>query len=401
MASVVTDSQPGPNEPGTACLQDRLEQSAMVTSRLSHDFGNYLTGIMGFTELSLSQATADTPLHRFLTEVLQSAREGADWIRRLHLFCRRGASEAWPCLLTSVLAETEIGLRNAGVSSLRWEAKCPDDLPLLAIDAGSLQTALTEVATNAQEAMQDQGTLTLSARTVELTEADVRELLGALQPGRHVEIAITDNGPGIAADVRARLFRDIFLSTKPRHRGLGLLAVYGILHRFHGGLKMAEPIANQGASIRFYIPVANVECPALSADAAPPRVLLVHAIPLLFDSMRRILEAHGCTVETAVASPTTRAALPSPGQSFGLIIVETALPQKSGFDLARRILEQDRRARFLFIHTPASFHGLAEEDLLKRFDILRWPLDPPAFLQAVQTALGRTMPEPGAGNPSR
>src|SRR5580692_10209648 len=89
----------GANE-SAGCLQERLEQSAVVTSRLCHDFGNFLTGIMGFTELGLTQAEPDSIQQRFLTEVLTSARQGAEWIRRLHLFCRRGAPQVWPTLLS-------------------------------------------------------------------------------------------------------------------------------------------------------------------------------------------------------------------------------------------------------------------------------------------------------------
>src|SRR5262245_24738833 len=84
-------------------VRTRLEMAAAITSRLAHDFGNYLTGILGFTELGLSQATADTPQHRYLQEVLQSAQQGAAWIHRLQLFCRRNAGPSWPTRLATVL----------------------------------------------------------------------------------------------------------------------------------------------------------------------------------------------------------------------------------------------------------------------------------------------------------
>src|SRR5262249_16217087 len=42
-----------------ARLQDRLESAAQLTGKLAHDFGNVLTGILGFAELSLSQLPAD------------------------------------------------------------------------------------------------------------------------------------------------------------------------------------------------------------------------------------------------------------------------------------------------------------------------------------------------------
>jgi DNA-binding NtrC family response regulator len=137
--------------------------------------------------------------------------------------------------------------------------------------------------------------------------------------------------------------------------------------------------------LRLYVPVAYVSGPALTVHAGQPRILLVRANVSLFETMRKILEARGCAVETA-----TLDAYPPQGRSFALIVIETALPQMTGFDLARRILEQDPKANFLFVHTQGSFHALAEEDLLKRFDLLRWPLEPQALLHAVQTALART-----------
>ena len=136
-----------------------------------------------------------------------------------------------------------------------------------------------------------------------------------------------------------------------------------------------------------YVPVAAIKGPMLTVKNGVPHVLLVHANSVLFESIRKILEAHGCRISMAAGSPSALGVYASPGQSFALVVTETVLPQMSGFDLARRILDHDANARFLFLHTQASFHGLAEEDLLKRFDMLRWPLQPRDLLQAVHAAL--------------
>jgi CheY-like chemotaxis protein len=240
---------------------------------------------------------------------------------------------------------------------------------------------------NSSEAADEKGLFSISGRVVQLTEGDCHGILGSTQPGQYVEIVTADNGPGFAPDVRPRLFHDIFFSTKPRHRGLGLLVVYGTMHRFRGGLKLDPPTANPGACVRLYVPAVEVKGPALTATAEQPHVLLVHANLPLFDAMRKILEGRGCTVESA-----TLDAFSVQGRSFSLIVIETTLPQVTGFDLARRILEQDPKAKLLFVHTQGSFHGLAEEDLLKRFTLLRWPLEPRTLLQAVQTAMERHAP---------
>jgi CheY-like chemotaxis protein len=185
--------------------------------------------------------------------------------------------------------------------------------------------------------------------------------------------------------VGPRLFRDIFFSTKPRHRGLGLLVVYGTLYRFGGGLKR-DATAAPGARWRLYVPIADVAGSALTAHDGQPRVLLVHANEPIFEGMRKILEARGCAVESTAAFD----AFTLPGRTFTLIVIETTLPQMNGFHLARRILEHDPKANILFAHTQGSFLGSTEEDLLKRFDLMRWPLEPPTLLEAVQVALKRT-----------
>src|SRR5262249_21668086 len=81
------------------------------------------------------------------------------------------------------------------------------------------------------------GVVTLSARLVELGEADCQELLGGAGPGPHLEVTVADTGGGLSPEARRRLFHEVFFSTKPRHRGLGLAQVYGLLQGCRGGLR--------------------------------------------------------------------------------------------------------------------------------------------------------------------
>jgi signal transduction histidine kinase len=376
-----------PAVPSNDKLCRKLEQTAQVASKLSHDFGNYLTGILGFTELSIPLIPSGGVLPRYLQEVLQSARQGSEWIKRLQWFCRRGGHNSWPTELSSVLDDAKI---RSGPGPLpKWEKKIPLDLPLLAIDATSLQTLLSELASNAREATQGQGVLTFAATATELTEAACLALVGDARPGRFVEIAVSDDGPGFTAEARTKLFHEPFFSTKPRQRGLGLMVSYGILYRFHGGLRVDhDEVAPKGACVRVYVPAATVAA-AAAANENKPHLLLVHPDPLLFESLRKILEWQGYRVSLALTAQTALSLYQTPGQSFALILAEAQLPQLSGFDLARRILEHDPRASFLFLYTQSSFQGLPEEEMLKRFTVLRWPVETATFVETVRTTLAR------------
>ena len=282
---LIPRQKPTIDSPTSAEWKQRLDLAALVTGRLSHDFGNYLTGIMGFTELSLMHVDADSAPHRFMQEVLEAARNGADWLRRLHHFCRRGPMGGWPTVISSVLAAEEARLRSTGMAGMRWLTEVPADLSLVAMDALSLQTALAELANNACEATKFEGTIRIKAGVIELTQAECRALLGSAAPGRFVRLSVADDGPGFTPQHRERLSRELFFSTKPKQRGLGLPVVYGILQRCAGALRIGAPTEGAGARVELYLPVADI-APVTPRPDAPP-VLVVQSDPHLLESMRR------------------------------------------------------------------------------------------------------------------
>ena len=173
---------------------------------------------------------------------------------------------------------------------MQWQAKLPAELPLLAIDADALQMAVAEIVANARDAAKDQGTISITARTVELGAADCRCLLGTASPGPFVEISISDDGPGMSAEQRAKLLSEIFFSTKSRHRGLGLLVVYGIMHRCGGGIRIEPAPAGTGICVKLFVPRAAVDASPIAAASESPHILVVHGDPLLTSSMRDLLQ---------------------------------------------------------------------------------------------------------------
>jgi len=365
-------------------LHDNLEQAAVVASRLCHDFGNYLTGVLGFTELGLSQATPNSVLHRYLLEVLQSAQKGADWIHRLHWFCRRAGAPVWPTPILDVLIEETH--RYGPTPKLRFEIDAAADLPLADIEAAALRTILTELINNAREATTQETVVTITARSVALSGAHARALLGSPGAGEFIELTVSDTGPGMALEHRSKLFRELFLSTKPRHRGLGLLIVYGKMQRFHGGLELVAPPSGRGFAVRLLLPVAGVSGPPFRSGDSP-KVLAVHPNPLCLETMRRILEARGSRVTIATSADAALNTVMTPGNVFELIVTETALPNRSGFSLARKVRDYASDTAFLFVQAQSVMNNLDEDAALKRFPILRGPIDVRIFVDGVQSAL--------------
>jgi signal transduction histidine kinase len=82
------------------------------------------------------------------------------------------------------------------------------------------------------------GSLWLSSRTMDA--------------GTRVVLEITDNGPGIPAEIRDRIFEPFF-TTKKTGTGLGLSIAYGILEQ-HGGTLQVQSPTGGGTTILITLP---------------------------------------------------------------------------------------------------------------------------------------------------
>jgi signal transduction histidine kinase len=233
--------------------RQRFDEAATAARRIAHDYGNVLTGILGFSELAATQAPRGGVLAGYLDEVRRAAKQGEQLTNRLRLFTRRGWPRNQPACLASVLADEARRLRGQ-FPGARLEIALPPDLPTPAIDAEPLRHLLAQLLDNAAEAAVGRGTVRLTARAAALSADDCLDLFGAARPGPHVELAVEDGGCGLTDEARQRLLVDPFFTTKPRQRGYGLAVAYGILAAHHGALAVGP--SGGGTAARAYLPVA-------------------------------------------------------------------------------------------------------------------------------------------------
>jgi nitrogen fixation/metabolism regulation signal transduction histidine kinase len=131
-----------------------------------------------------------------------------------------------------------------------------EELPAILADRDQLVQVLTNLVQNGIEA----------ATAAERRPEVVVSL--ALRGERELRIEVRDNGPGIAAEVRDRLFEP-YVSTKPEGTGLGLAIVQTILHE-HGGEISVSDTPGVGAVFEVILPVDGPSllerAPASSTD---------------------------------------------------------------------------------------------------------------------------------------
>src|SRR5262249_1833015 len=116
----------------------QMETATLVIGRLAHDFGNIMTGILGFAELSLIHLTAQSPARSYVEEIMNSAHHGAAWIRKLQAFSRCNKSRILPMPLASLVAIEEERLRQAWGNRVTLLVALPADLPSVDMDGDSV-----------------------------------------------------------------------------------------------------------------------------------------------------------------------------------------------------------------------------------------------------------------------
>jgi len=133
-------------------------------------------------------------------------------------FARMPSPKTVPTALRALLDDT-LALYDGLFSELRFERRFAADLPLVRVDPEQMRRVVINLVDNAVEAMERRGVIMLE------THHD---------PANHLaRIVVADDGPGITAADREKLFMPYF-STKRRGSGLGLAIVRRIIAE-HGG----------------------------------------------------------------------------------------------------------------------------------------------------------------------
>jgi CheY-like chemotaxis protein len=366
---------------------------------VTHEFGNVLTGILGFAELALGQVPRDGVLRGYLQELHRAALAGALLTNQLRLFASRRPypPQATPFgeVVDAEVARTRELLGERGESGATW----PEELPPIIPEREHLRTILAAVLDNAREALGPGGRITLTARAVELEPADCRALLGSAQPGPCLEVTIRDDGCGIAPEVRQRLFLEQFVTTKAKHRGLGLCIVYGLLFGYRGGLRLCDTSGTSGTTVQLVLPFAPAPVPGQSrtteerpapAAAGGLRILVVDDDPRVRTVVQRTLERAGYRVQTAGSALEALASYAAARfDPFRLVVSDVAMPQIDGIELARRLLLHDPQLRLLFMSGEVSLEQTQAAWPAQPFELVAKPFHADGLLQAVRNTLHR------------
>jgi two-component system, LuxR family, sensor kinase FixL len=232
----------------------RLSAMGQMAAMVAHELNQPLTAISNYMEAAdaLLGRGGDTQIPRIrdaIARASQQAIRAGQIIQRLRGLAMRGDGERRiepiPPLVKEAAELALIGSKHRGVN-IRIE----DELGHITVfvDKIQIQQVLLNLLRNAAEAVADQERREIALLT------EVRD--------DTVQISVVDNGPGLPAAVKAKLFQP-FVSTKATGMGVGLSICHTIISA-HDGRLWAEPNPDGGTIFRLTLPTARA---AERADA--------------------------------------------------------------------------------------------------------------------------------------
>lgn len=321
----------------------KLEALGTLAGGIAHDMNNMLAAIRGVAEAASHQIEAGSQLHQDLQHILSAADQGAALTRNLLGCARKGKRRSEAFDGAKIAHDVVAILQRTAPKRVRLEVVnlCAPTASAAAIgDADQVFHALMNLCLNAIDATEGQTDIAI---VVSMIEADHDEV-APLPNGAYLSIAVRDDGQGMAADVRERIF-DPFFSTKGEgHSGLGLSMAYGTAVDHNGRIDIdSEP--GRGTVMTMLLPATSkVEQRAPSparqgAGRIDLPVLIIDDEHLLRRSVTRLLIANGVASVEAAGGQEGLDELAR--QRFAAIVLDLSMPQMDGTECLRRIRKQD------------------------------------------------------------
>ncbi|NTV01779.1 MAG: PAS domain S-box protein [Chlorobiaceae bacterium] len=142
------------------------------------------------------------------------------------------------------------------------------DLPLVHGDSAKIRQVVMNLATNAQDAMPEGGTITIETKLVDY-DKDQTETKGVLV-GRYVELVVSDTGTGVSPDILPFIFEPFFTTRHSELKsGLGLSSVMGIVKQHKGYIDVDSHIG-KGSKFTVTLPIYAGEMSGSTATDADP-----------------------------------------------------------------------------------------------------------------------------------
>ncbi|MBP8829723.1 MAG: response regulator, partial [Desulfobacter sp.] len=276
--------------------------------------------------------------------ILKASDRAKKLISQILSFSRQTQGETTPVLVQPIVKETLSLLRETIPKTIRIIQHIDMNCGPIMGDPTQIHQVIMNLCTNAYQAMENSGgTLTVELCETDIDKHEIPRFLD-LQPGRYLQLLISDTGVGMDKEIALKIFEPYFTTKKVgKGTGLGLSVVHGIVKKAGGEIKViSEP--DKGTCFYIYLPVlgsypetASLPIVENNCMKGTGHILLVDDEEQIVKMEEKFLRRLGYETTACTSSAEALEIFKANPNRFHLMITDLTMPELTGEALAREL----------------------------------------------------------------
>ena len=225
---------------------EKLKSLGVLAGGIAHDFNNFLSGIAGNISLAKLDVKPTDEIYSRLQEMEKATMRAKDLTQQLLTFSKGGEP-------VKRLTRLDVLVKEAALFAIRGSnVDCHfdfrTDLWPAQVDESQIAQAIHNLIFNADQAMPEGGTISISGQNVSLgAERHI-----SINPGKYVKLSVRDRGTGIQPEHLQKIF-DPYFTTKHKGSGLGMAVTHSIIEKHSGRITVFSKLGS-GTTFHIYLP---------------------------------------------------------------------------------------------------------------------------------------------------
>jgi len=362
----------------------KMEAFGQLAGGVAHDFNNFLTAILGYSDLLVAEVDGRGTGAKYLSEIRSAAGRAASLTKQLLTFSRREPLEPRVLNVNKLIHDLERSMLRLLGENISVLCELMPEKKHIKVDPDQFTQIIINLAVNARDAMPAGGTLVLKTEAISTNGKSPAEL----PRGKYVSISVIDNGMGMSDEVKEHLFEPFFTTKEDRHgSGLGLATCYGIV-RQSGGHLIVESELGKGTAVHIYLPevVAPPPAPYRKRPKLPSgneTILVVEDDISVRHVAVRTLRMLGYNVLEAFRADEAKRLIEC--NIVNLVVSDVVLPDMSGCDFAHWTRTNSPSTQILL--TSGYLPEITLDTPASDLPFLSKPFDPEQLAERVRASL--------------
>jgi len=363
-------------------LSDRFEGMEAIARRVVHQVREHLAPI-ALNAAMIAEKTTDLEIQRLSEQIISSTTQSGQILQHVSSLGQTPTISIMEVDLKLVIDHIKNFVDLKLPKTIQFVLRAHDSLPPAKGDFGTVIEMLEILITNAREALQGEGKITLSIH--------FKETLHDESNHPSVVFRLEDDGLGIPKHLRSEIF-DPYFTTKDAmlHPGTGLAKCMALSRRLDARLRLDYDYTS-GAAFEFSLPVAAPEpkSPSTEQKGLGQIILIVDDEEAVLKTEKLFLENRGFKVITAANGAQGLSLFLERQDSLQLLITDISMPYMDGLALMKAVQEKSPDLPILVTTGTNQSDEQAKLKELGVTAVLCKPFAPRLLLEKVHEALAK------------